>query len=203
MSILLAMLNWSGPLDGVNTPFLSSKEKAWISKMLTEAGLLGTHNIEFAGHGYADNWQDAGGMSVEVKTFNKDKEYNDTEWILVDTFGEMMMYSEISYPFSRSHEINLAQGYRSAVEEQKAFDFFKNSMIENIQEELYNRSYKFFGLEDDIYKVFRISDDAVIINEVNAGRDMERDGDGGYNYGGWLHWNIDLDWNKVWVEAEE
>ena len=201
MSILLAMLNWSGPLDGVNTPFLTSKEKAWISNMLSEAGLLGKHNLEFAGYGYADNWQDADSMSVEVKTFNKDKEYNDTEWILVDTFGEMMLHGDVSYPFSRSHHSNLAQGYRSAVDEQKAFDVFKGGMVENIQEELYNRSYKFFG--KDVWKVFRISDDAVIINEVNAGRDMERDGDGGYNYGGWLQWDVDLDWNKVWVEAEE
>jgi hypothetical protein len=74
-------------------------------------------------------------------------------------------------------------------------------MIENIEEELYNRSHEFFGV--DAYKVFRITPDALIIKEVSAGRDMERDGDGGYDYGGWLHWNTDLDWNKVYVEAEE
>ena len=110
-------------------------------------------------------------------------------------------HGDVSYPFSRSHHSNLAQGYRSAVDEQKAFDVFKGGMVENIQEELYNRSYKFFG--KDVWKVFRISDDAVIINEVNAGRDMERDSDGGYTYGGWLQWDVDLDWNKVYVEAEE
>jgi hypothetical protein len=120
---------------------------------------------------------------------------------MVDTFGEMMMHSEISYPFGFTHKSNLAHGYRSAKDDQKSFEVFKGTMIENIEEELYNRSHEFFGV--DAYKVFRITPDALIIKEVSAGRDMERDGDGGYDYGGWLHWNTDLDWNKVYVEAEE
>jgi len=201
MGILLFMLNWSGPVEGVNTPFLTRREKVWITKMLSDAGLLGGHYIELEGQGYADNWQDADSMSVIAKTFNEDKNYNDTEWILVDTFGEMMMHSEINYPFGPTHKSNFAHGYRSATDAQKSFDVFKGTMIENIEEELYNRSHEFFGV--DTYKVFRITPDALIINEVSAGRDMEADGDGGYDYGGGLYWNTDLDWNKVYVEAEE
>ncbi len=208
MSILLFMLNWSGPVEGVNTPFLTRREKAWITTMLSDAGLLGEHNIELEGYGYADNWQDADSMSLIAKTFNEDKNYNDTEWILVDTFGEMMMHSEISYPFGFTHKSNLAHGYRSAKDAQQSFDVFKGTMIENIEEELYNRSHEFFGHSDTLEskrwsdKVFRITPDALIIKEVSAGRDMQGDGDGGYEYGGWLHWNTDLDWNKVYVEAE-
>jgi len=188
------MINWSDALSfrgwDINHPFWNARELKELKDFLTHMGLLGSHYI--VAEGYYDE-----SISYSEGTIGEDEYAEEMPYYWVETLEEAVSQSPqgFDYPLNRADQSNAKQGYKNAINNKKAGEYFVRAVIEMLEEAL----YEYHASLDWTY---RLNPSAVTMN-VQGGMESERDHNDNDVTIGSLHWEIDIDPTGIYKEMDE
>lgn len=203
------MINWSDALSfsgwDIKHPFWNARELKELKEFLTNMGLLGSHNI--MAEGYIEE-----SISYSAGTLNRDVLLTtdigrEARWGItvqemprfwVDLLEECVNTSRtgFNYPLNRAQLSNAKQGYQTAKDTKKAGDLFVASVLEELEEILYE-----FG--DSMEWSYRIKPWAFKVVEAMGDKDSEIDQNDNEIFFGTLAWSIEIDPMGIYKDVEE
>jgi hypothetical protein len=178
-------MNWEGH------PFWNTKQLQDLKAYLKGMGLLGSHQI------IAEGYNDESVSYSEGTISDTDPRAEEMPYYWVETLEEMVSQSPqgFDYPLSRATESNAKQGYKNAINEKKAGEWFVGAVIEMLEEAL----YEYHASLDWTY---RLNPSAVTMN-VQGGMESERDHNDNDITIGSMTWEIDIDPMGIYKEMDE
>ena len=189
------MINWSDALSfrgwDINHPFWNAQELKELKDFLTHMGLLGSHYI--VAEGYYDE-----SISYSEGTLGEDEYAQEMPYYWVETLEEAVSTSPqgFDYPLNRADQSNAKQGYKNAINNKKAGEYFVRGVFEMLEEILYQ-----FG--ESTNWNYRIKPWAFKVVDAQGSIESERDHNDNDITIGSLSWKIDIDPMGIHKEVSE
>ena len=187
------MINWPNSIimKWEGHPFWNTKQLQDLKAYLKGMGLLGSHQI------IAEGYNDESVSYSEGTISDTDPRAEEMPYYWVETLEEAVSQSPqgFDYPLSRATESNAKQGYKNAINEKKAGEWFVGAVIEMLEEAL----YEYHASLDWTY---RLNPSAVTMN-VQGGMESERDHNDNDITIGSMTWEIDIDPMGIYKEMDE
>ena len=193
------MINWSDR----GGAFVSANELESVLSHLKKMGLLGQNSVLVEGFG--ENEEDASLSLSELSWSEATTSTEDVmDWIEVMYEIDSISPSGFLYPLTGAQISNLNSGYKNAIKDQKAGEYFISIVKEVIQEALYEFGSK-YGTGSF---VFRIPLEGITIIEASGALDGNNNNHDapygeGYMMAGTLTWFVEIDSNSIYKEVVE
>lgn len=189
------MINWSDALSfsgwDIKHPFWNARELKELKDFLTNMGLLGSHDI--LAEGFEDEGITYSEGSLVLYPYAEEMPRFWVE-VLEETVGTSPQ--GFNYPLNRADQSNVKQGYKNAINNQKAGNEFVSIVKEMLEETLYD-----YG--DSLEWSYRIKPWAFKVVEAMGDIGSETNQNDAIENFGTLSWTIDIDPMGIYKDVEE
>ena len=188
------MINWPNSIimKWEGHPFWNTKQLQDLKAYLTGMGLLGSHYI------VAEGYSDESVSYSEGTISDTDPRAEEMPYYWVETLEEAVSQSPqgFDYPLNRADQSNAKQGYKNAINNKKAGEYFVRGVFEMLEEILYQ-----FG--DSTNWNYRIKPWAFKVVDAQGSMESEVDHNDNDITIGSLSWKIDIDPMGIYKEVNE
>lgn len=192
------MINWSfrtASGDRAKNPFWSPAQLKELTEYLTNMGFMGSHEVMC--EGYQEE-----GISYSEGSISGEDYAEEMRVFWVELLEEAVYISPqgFDYPLNRADQSNVKQGYKNAINNQKAGNYFVETVKEMLEETLYNLDTMEWGKNNWTY---RIKPWAIKVVDAGGAIDSKTDRNDWEVKMGSLSWTIDIDPMGIYKEVEE